>query len=111
LHLSRLFFNLIQNAVKFTPQGGKVDLSVHQQGDTVKIIVSDTGVGIDEKDLPKIFQRFFHKETPGPENVGSVGLGLNIARSIAKFHNGDIEAVSKPQEGSVFTVTLPVSRL
>jgi len=53
---------------------------------------------------------FFHKETR-PENVGSVGLGLNIARSIAKFHNGDIEAVSKPQEGSVFTVTLPVSRL
>jgi len=59
LHLSRLFFNLIQNAVKFTPQGGKVDLSVHQQGDTVKIIVSDTGVGIDEKDLPKIIPAFF----------------------------------------------------
>ncbi|OPY89358.1 MAG: Alkaline phosphatase synthesis sensor protein PhoR [Smithella sp. PtaU1.Bin162] len=111
LHLSRLFFNLIQNAVKFTPQGGKVDLSVHPQGDAVKIIVSDTGAGIDEKDLPKIFQRFFHKETPGPENVGSVGLGLNIARSIAKFHNGDIQVASKPQEGSVFTVTLPVSRL
>jgi signal transduction histidine kinase len=74
LHLGRLFFNLLQNAVKFTPHSGKVDLSVYPQGDTVKITVSDTGTGIDEKDLPKIFQRFFHKEARRGE-FGSIGLG------------------------------------
>lgn len=108
LHLSRLFFNLIQNAVKFTPREGKIDLSVCQQGDLLKVVITDTGVGIDQNDLPRLFQRFFHKEAPGTESSGGIGLGLSVAKSIAKFHNGDIKVSSKPQEGSVFTVTLPV---
>ncbi|MBI3990781.1 MAG: MCP four helix bundle domain-containing protein [Candidatus Omnitrophica bacterium] len=108
LHLSRLFFNLIQNAVKFTPSGGKINLTVHPEGDVLKVSVSDTGQGISEEDLPKIFQRFFHKDKSQLESSDSIGLGLSIAKSIAKFHNGDIEVESKLQEGATFTVILPI---
>lgn len=108
LHLSRLFFNLIQNAIRFTPSGGRITLTVNLEGSLLKVSVSDTGVGISEEDLPKIFQRFFHKEKTESENTGSVGLGLSIAKSIAKFHNGDIEVRSKSLKGSTFTVILPV---
>lgn len=108
LHLSRLFFNLIQNAIKFTPPNGKINLSVNVEGKVVKVSVSDNGPGISKEDLPLIFQRFFHKERPQAESVGSIGLGLSIAKSIAKFHSGDIEVESKPGEGARFTVILPV---
>ncbi|MDP3041673.1 MAG: ATP-binding protein [Candidatus Omnitrophota bacterium] len=108
LHLSRLFFNLIQNAVKFTPSGGRINLTVRPEGNMLKVAVSDTGLGISEEDLPKIFQRFFHKEKSQAESIDSIGLGLSIAKSIAKFHKGDIEAKSKLGEGTTFTVILPV---
>lgn len=107
LHLSRLFFNLIQNAIKFTPPGGKISLSVLSQGGVLKVSISDTGVGISEEDLPKIFNRFFQNKKSQSESSSSVGLGLNIAKSIARFHNGDIEVESKLKEGSTFTVILP----
>lgn len=110
LHLSRLLFNLIQNAIKFTSTGGKVDLNVYFDKKVIKIVISDTGSGISETDMPKIFQRFFHKETLGPENAGSLGLGLSIAKTIAKFHKGDIEVKSQLGKGTAFTVILPVFR-
>ena len=108
LHLSRLFFNLIQNAVKFTPSGGRINLTVHPEGGVVKVSISDTGLGISEEDIPRIFQRFFHKAKSESESSDSIGLGLSIAKSIAKFHNGDIEVKSKPGEGATFTVILPI---
>jgi len=108
LHLSRLFFNLIQNAVKFTPLGGRINLAVHPEGDVLKVSVSDTGSGISEEDLPRIFQRFFQKVKSESESSDSIGLGLSIAKSIAKFHNGDIEVKSKLGEGATFTVILPI---
>ena len=108
LHLSRLFFNLIQNAVKFMPSGGKINLTVHSEDDVLKVSVSDTGQGISAEDLPRIFQRFFHKDKSQLESSDSIGLGLSIAKSIAKFHNGDIEVESKLQEGATFAVILPI---
>jgi len=108
LHLSRLFFNLIQNAIKFTPSGGRIDLTAHPEGDILKVSVSDTGQGISAEDLPRVFQRFFHKEKSQPESSDGIGLGLSIAKSIAKFHNGDIGVKSAPGEGSTFTVILPI---
>jgi len=108
LHLSRLFFNLIQNAVKFTPSGGRINLTARPEGGVLKVSISDTGLGISEEDLPKVFQRFFHKEKSQAESADSIGLGLSIAKSIAKFHNGDIEVKSKLGEGTTFTVILPI---
>jgi len=107
LHLSRLFFNLIQNAIKFTPSGRKISLIVNLEGGLLKVSVSDTGIGISEADLPRIFQRFFHKESQS-ESGDSIGLGLSIAKSIVKFHKGDIEVKSKLREGATFIVLLPI---
>lgn len=108
LHLSRLFFNLIQNAIKFTPLRGRINLTASPENGVLKVSVSDTGIGISDEDLPKIFQRFFQKGKSESESSDSIGLGLSIAKSIAKFHNGDIEVKSKLGEGSAFTVILPI---
>lgn len=108
LHLSRLFFNLIQNAVKFTPSGGRINLTARPEGKVLKVSILDTGLGISEEDLPRIFQRFFQKGKSESESSDSIGLGLSIAKSIAKFHNGDIEVKSKLGEGATFTVILPI---
>ena len=108
LHLSRLFMNIIQNAVKFTPSQGNITLTVHLEGRFVKVYISDTGPGISKDDLQKIFQRFFHKDKAKLRTGEGIGLGLSIAKSIAQFHNGHIEVKSKLGEGSTFTVSLPI---
>ncbi len=108
LHLRRLFFNLIDNAIKFTPKGGKIDLSVRRENTYVHVVVSDTGVGIAEEDVPKIFDRFFHVDRT--DEAPSVnGLGLSIVQSIAKIHRGGVEVVSHLGQGTVFTVKLPLA--
>jgi len=86
-------------------------LAVNPQGDVLKVSVSDTGQGISEEDLPRIFQRFFHKEKSQLESSDSIGLGLSIAKSIAKFHNGEIEVKSSLGEGTTFTIILPIFHL
>jgi len=109
VHLRRLFFNIIHNAIKFTPPGKKVSLEVLKENNTLKINVSDEGSGIPEEYLPKIFDRFF--QIPGWEEdprKGS-GLGLSIAQSVAKAHQGKIEVQSQVNTGTTFIVTLPLS--
>jgi len=109
VHLQRLFLNLINNAVKFTPQRGKINISVAVKDPNVCIDIADTGEGISEENLPKIFDRFYriHKEERTPES--GTGLGLNIALSIAKVHNGDIKVKSRLHHGTTFTVILPLA--
>jgi two-component system, sensor histidine kinase and response regulator len=98
----QVFSNLIGNAVKFTPEGGRVVMSVERRGDVVAFSISDSGSGIPESDLPRIFDRFWH----GAEGGGS-GLGLAIVQGIVNAHGGDVTAESS-SEGSTFTFTLPV---
>jgi len=104
--LQRVIANLLDNAIKFTPSGGRVMISARTDASWVIITVTDTGVGIDEKDLPRIFNRFFRSEEsrPTPGN----GLGLSLARSLARAHGGDITVKSPPGKGSVFSVSLPL---
>lgn len=111
VHLRRLFFNLVNNAIKFTPRSGRINFSMKKDGGGVNISVSDTGAGIPDEDLPKIFDRFFHVDRTGGEAESSSGLGLSIARSIAKIHDGEILAASRPGKGSAFTVILPIKDL
>ncbi len=107
MHLRRLFFNLIHNAVKFTQNGGEIGITAKSKGKKTYISISDTGIGISEGDLPKIFDKFFRSEKFNSDNESGTGLGLSIAIAIAKVHNGDIDVKSKTKEGSTFTVTLP----
>jgi signal transduction histidine kinase len=95
---------LLDNAVRYTPEGGHVTVSVREEGDWVALEVSDTGVGIPEDQLPLIFERF-HRADPS-RSEGGAGLGLSIARQIAESHGGQIRAKSTPGTGSTFTLLL-----
>jgi signal transduction histidine kinase len=107
-HLRRLFYNLIHNAVKFTLAGGKVRLGASVSGGKLLAVVQDTGVGIPAEDLPKIFDRFFHKDHGIVIEESGSGLGLSIAMAIARSHSGDITVESASGKGSTFTVILPL---
>jgi heavy metal sensor kinase len=106
LHLRRLFFNILDNAIKFTPEKGRIDMFIFTEDKKVMVSISDTGIGISDEDLPQIFNRFFRGNTEGKSAESGCGLGLSIASSIAKIHNGNICVESKPEEGATFTVTL-----
>ena len=96
---------LLDNAVKYTPHGGSVAVTVEEHDGGVALAVSDTGVGISEDQLPLIFERFYRADAARAEE--GVGLGLSIARQIAEAHGGTIQASSKPGEGSTFVLLLP----
>jgi len=96
---------LLDNAVKYTPEGGSVTVRVVGADGWAALEVSDTGIGIPEDEMPLIFERFHRADTARTE--GGAGLGLSIARQVAESHGGRIEARSKPGEGSMFTLLLP----
>lgn len=96
--------NLVDNGVKYTPSGGKVTVSVQEYEMFVRIDVADTGIGIPEEDMARIFQRFYR--APNVREEKGVGLGLYLAREILKREGGYIKAASRPGEGSVFSVFL-----
>ena len=106
--LRQLFLNLVTNAIKYTPRGGRVDLSLTRRLDGIAFAVRDTGIGISANDLPHVFERFWradHSRSRGAK-VG-FGLGLPIGNWIAQAHRGSLTATSKLGKGSTFTVTLP----
>jgi len=103
LHLRRLFFNIISNAIKFTPEGGCVDIHIEHGHGKIISFISDTGPGIAPENLGRIFEEFYRadKNTPGS------GLGLHIAHTIARLHQGKIQVDSKLGVGSTFKIILP----
>jgi len=103
--IQRMFSNLLDNAIKYTPPGGMVDINVSESQSQVVVAVKDTGVGISAQDLPHIYERFYRCDQS--RSLAGIGLGLSLARAIARAHGGDITVVSTPNEGSTFTVTLP----
>jgi two-component system sensor histidine kinase BaeS len=103
--MSQVLDNLILNAFRYTPPGGKVSLEASAQGKWVKIKVGDTGSGISPEDLPHVFDRFYRGDKARPHN-GESGLGLAIAKSIVEAHGGKIQVESQPGDGTVFTILL-----
>ena len=114
--IERVLLNLISNAFKFTPQGGKISVEVgteqkHEGAKWAVIRVKDSGIGISKENQPKVFERFFQTDLPSSMiNEGS-GIGLAIAQEFVKLHGGTIEVESEPNQGSCFTVSIPVSEL
>jgi signal transduction histidine kinase len=102
--------NLVKNAIQFTDSGGTVKLTVEDDSNYVKVSVSDTGVGISARDLPKVFDRFFQVETHLTRKHGGMGLGLSVARSMIELHGGRIWVESEEGKGSTFTFLLPVEQ-
>jgi heavy metal sensor kinase len=107
--LKRLVLNLLDNAIKFTPQGGRVVVDVSRMGAVARLAVRDTGVGIDPEVQPRIFERFFRADPARSRDVEGVGLGLSLAKWIVDRHHGRIEVDSQPGQGSTFTISLPIS--
>ena len=107
--LKQLILNLVDNSLKYTPAGGKVTLSLHQDGDRARIVVQDTGPGIAPEEIPLIFQRFYRAANSEQRISGGAGIGLAISDWIAKAHGGEIVVESQVGKGSLFTVILPLS--
>ncbi len=105
--LQRLMANLVDNAIKFSPAGSRIRLTAYREGETICLFVIDSGIGIPEKDMAHIFDRFYRSDrsrsTPGN------GLGLSYAKSIATAHGGDIQIQSQPGSSTSVRVTLPVT--
>jgi heavy metal sensor kinase len=105
--LRRLVMNLLDNAIRYTPPGGKVEAALESDGAQVHIRVADTGIGIPVDAAPHIFERFYRADKARSRQDGGFGLGLAIVKWIAESHNGAVELSSRNGAGSAFTVTLP----
>lgn len=104
--IERVFFNLLSNAFKYTPDGGRIDVSYGSDGTLFSLRVADTGEGISERDLGNIFDRFYQVDRVHPNGSG---IGLSLCKAFVELHGGTITAESTPGRGSVFTVNIPVS--
>jgi len=105
--LEQLLFNVIGNAIKYTPENGSITIYVGKTGEDVCIKVVDTGIGIPEEHLDRIFERFYRVDKARSRQMGGTGLGLSIASEIVKSHGGTIKAESRINEGTTIIITLP----
>ena len=107
--LQEVFYNLVDNAVKYSRENGEVRLRAEQRRDEIALSVSDNGVGIGKNDLPRIFERFYRADKArSPESIRGTGLGLAIVKHIAQLHGGRVEAESELGRGTTIRVVLPV---
>jgi CheY-like chemotaxis protein len=108
--LQQIVWNLLSNAIKFTPAGGSVELRAERAGERIRIVVSDTGKGIQPEFLPHVFDRFRQVDSSGSQRSGGLGLGLALVKHLAELHCGKVEAASEGVgHGATFTVTLPLA--
>ena len=104
----QILINLLSNAIKFTPPQGRVTVSAQRQGDRILFIVADTGIGIDEKDLPKLGNPFFQAGSSYDRRHEGPGLGLSVVRGLVGLHRGSMSIESAPHNGTAVTVSLPI---
>lgn len=109
--LTRVLINLMDNAIKYTPRLGRVSVRAALAGDEVAITVADTGVGIDDENLPRIFERLYRVDRARSREFGGAGLGLAIVKHIVEAHGGRIGVDSSPNHGTRFTVSLPLQEV
>jgi two-component system sensor histidine kinase KdpD len=104
--MMQALLNLIDNAVKYTPQAKPIDIKAYQEGQTVVVAVKDQGPGLPEAALDQVFNKFIRLNNTG---AGGIGLGLSIAKGIVEAHNGRIWAKNRPGGGAIFAIALPVA--
>jgi signal transduction histidine kinase len=108
--ITQCIINLVDNAMKYSPEHKEIDIHVFADGDTAKVEVKDRGIGVAAKESERIFEKFTRAETGLVHNVKGSGLGLALVRHIARAHGGDVTLKSVPGEGSTFTLTLPLTQ-
>jgi heavy metal sensor kinase len=106
--LRQVFYNVLDNAIKYTPEGGQIEVRVGARGSDAVVVVRDTGVGIAAEHLPRVFDRFYRVDRARSREQGGTGLGLSISRSIVTAHGGRIDLDSVPGRGTTCTVVLPL---
>jgi len=106
--IKQVMVNLIDNAIKYTNEGGKIIVKTTKEGNNVFVTISDTGVGIPEESLPRIFERFYRVDKDRSREIGGSGLGLSIVKHILELHDSKISVESKLGEGTTFRFNLPV---
>ncbi|HET8549798.1 MAG TPA: ATP-binding protein [Bryobacteraceae bacterium] len=107
----QIITNLVDNAIKYTPEGGEITLGAQQPGDDsayIEIFVRDTGIGIPEQELPRLFERFYRVDKARSRELGGTGLGLAIVKHLVRAQGGEVRVESRPNCGSTFSFTLPV---
>jgi len=107
--LAQVFLNLLDNAIKYTPEGGSITVSAASKEKITQIDISDTGIGISEKDLPRIFERFYRVDKAHSRELGGTGLGLSIVKHIVQAHDGQVWVQSMLGQGSTFSFTIPIA--
>lgn len=106
-YIRQVFSNLIDNAIKYTDPKGSINITAHDKGKLVQVDVLDTGIGIPEQDIPRIFERFYRVDKARSRELGGTGLGLAIVKHIVQAHNGEVWVTSTAGKGSTFSFTIP----
>jgi signal transduction histidine kinase len=104
--LERALMALVDNAIKFSPMGGDVEIRMKQKDGQVMVAVEDHGIGIPTENISRIFDRFYHMDRSGDDLFSGIGLGLAITRQVIEQHHGSLDVTSTSGKGSTFTVTL-----
>ena len=105
--IKQVFLNLIDNAIKYNRPNGEISIKAHETNGFVKVDITDTGIGIPNKDLPRIFERFYRVDKARSRELGGTGLGLSIVKHIVQSHNGEVSVQSAEGQGSTFSFTIP----
>jgi len=108
--IEAMFINLISNAIKYTPPNGQFRVAVAKKAQHVQIKISDTGIGIEARDIPHIFDKFFRERSDRTKHISGTGLGLSIVKGVVDAHHGSIHVESEVGKGSTFTISLPIMR-
>ena len=106
--MSQVWTNLLHNSIKFTPQGGLINIRLRTIEKRIEVEIRDSGIGMGEEDLPRIFERFYKVDKARSSSEGGSGLGLSLVKKIVEIHEGKVTVTSRPDEGTVFVVSLPV---
>jgi cell cycle sensor histidine kinase DivJ len=106
----QMLLNVISNAIKFTDAGGRVRISAREEDGMVELAVADNGIGIDEKDLPKLGNPFVQADNAYNRNHDGAGLGLSVVKGLARLHGGRLEIASRLGEGTTTTIVLPLGQ-
>ncbi len=107
IKLEQIFVNLIDNASKYTPEGGEIKITMDEQNDVLQVIVQDNGIGIPKEDLDNVFERFYRVDKARSRELGGTGLGLSIVKHIVALHKGTIDLKSEINKGTAITISFP----